>query len=205
MMKNTFCFLVGLLISTQLVMGETHFNSEQADKDFSLAVKSIENKKYKDAVKIFSELASQEIPEAQFNLALLLFNGLGVPKNYKDALFWAWKARLNNHETAQQQVNQIIDIITPELQTAVAEQIIAELDRLARTGDEQASLKLGITFIELLVEPNYPSAYVWLSIAQAYGIEEASALLTDVSDWMAIEEILVQQEETSKLFSQIND
>ena len=112
---------------------------------------------------------------------------------------------MNNHETAQQQVNQIIDIITPELQTAVAEQIIAELDRLARTGDEQASLKLGITFIELLVEPNYPSAYVWLSIAQAYGIEEASALLTDVSDLMAIEEILVQQEETSKLFSQINN
>ena len=103
------------------------------------------------------------------------------------------------------QVNQIIDIITPELQTTVAEQIIAELDALARTGDEQASLKLGITFIELLVEPNYPSAYVWLSIAQAYGIEEASALLTEVSDLMAIEEILVQQEEASKLFSQINN
>ena len=204
-MKNTFCFLVGLLISTQLVMAETHFNAEQADKDFRLAVKSIENKKYKDAVNIFSELASEEIPEAQFNLALLLFNGLGVPKSYKDALFWAWKARLNNHETAQRQINQILDIITPELQTTVAEQIIAELDALARTGDEQASLKLGITFIELLVEPNYPAAYVWLSIAQAYGIEEASTLLTEVSDLMVIEEILVQQEEASKLFLQINN
>ena len=109
MMKNTFRFLVGLLFGTQLVLAETHFNAEQADKDFRLAVKSIENKRYNEAVKIFSELASEEIPEAQFNLALLLFNGLGVPKNYKDALFWAWKARLNNHETAQQQVNQIID------------------------------------------------------------------------------------------------
>jgi hypothetical protein len=56
-----------------------------------------------------------------------------------------------------------------------------------------------------MVEPNYPSAYVWLSIAQAYGIEEASALLTEVSDLMAIEEILVQQEEASKLFSEINN
>ena len=57
MMKNTFCFLLGLLVGTQLVMAESHFNVEQANKDFRLAVKSIEKKKYKDAVKIFSELA----------------------------------------------------------------------------------------------------------------------------------------------------
>jgi len=55
-----------------------------------------------------------------------------------------------------------------------------------------------------MVEPDYASAYVWLSIAQAYGIEEASALLSDVTEQLAIEEVLIKQDEASKLFTEIN-
>ena len=192
-----------LMIATQTVRAENHVKDVNVDESFMTAVKLVEKKQYIDAVKIFNVLAQQEVPEAQFNLSLLLLNGLGVPKNFKQALVWSWKAHLNNHESAINQVNDILEIVTPELQSEVADELIQELTEIAKNGDATAALKLGITFTELMVEPDYASAYVWLSIAQAFGIEEASPIMVNVTEQMAIEEVIVKQDEAAKLFVEI--
>jgi TPR repeat protein len=182
---------------------ENHLNELNVDESFRAAVKLVESKQYIDAISIFTILAEQEIPEAQFNLSLLLFNGLGAPKNYKASLSWAWKAHLNEHEAALGQVNAILDLVTPELQNTVAEQLIEEFTELAKAGDQMATVKLGMTYTDLLVEPNNLDAYTWLSIGQAYGIEKASSLLTEVTDLLTIEEILVQQDAASRIFTEL--
>ena len=182
---------------------ENHLNELNVDESFRAAVKLVESKQYIDAISIFTILAEQEIPEAQFNLSLLLFNGLGAPKNYKASLSWAWKAHLNEHEAALGQVNAILDLVTPELQNTVAEQLIEEFTELANSGDQMATVKLGMTYTDLLVEPNNLDAYTWLSIGQAYGIEKASSLLTEVTDLLTIEEILVQQDAAARIFSEL--
>jgi len=192
-----------LMIATQSVRAESHLTDLNVDASFISAVKLVEKKQYIDAVNIFNILAQQEVPEAQFNLSLLLFNGLGVPKNFKQALVWSWKAHLNNHESAINQVNDILEIITPELQSSVADELIQELTAIAKNGDATAALKLGITFTELMVEPDYASAYVWLSIAQAFGIEEASPIMVDVTEQLAIEEVIAKQDEATTLFNEI--
>ena len=86
----------------------------------------------------------------------------------------------------------------------VANQVIDELLTVAKAGEQTSALKLGKTYTDLLVAPDYQSAYVWLSIAQAYGIESASGLLNQVTDELTLEEILVQQEQASTTFSEIN-
>lgn len=169
-----------------------------------MAVKNVENKNFLDAVKMFNELAENDLPEAQFNLSLLHSSGLGTPKNYKTALYWSWQAHLNGHETAINQVTEIYDLITEALRDAVANQIIDELLAIAKAGDQNAALKLGKTYTDLLVVPDYQSAYVWLSIAQAYGLESASSLLSQTADQLTLEDILVQQEQALKTFSEIN-
>lgn len=57
----------------------------------------------------------------------------------------------------------------------------------------------------MMVEPDYASAYVWLSIAQAFGIEEASPIMASVTEQLAIEEVIVKQDEAAKLFDEINN
>ena len=170
------------ILSTVLFIGcahtsqaENHTLSPKLAKDFEMAVKNVENKNFLDAVKMFNELAENDLPEAQFNLSLLHSSGLGTPKNYKKALYWSWQAHLNEHETAINQVTEIYDSITEALRDAVANQIIDELLAIAKAGDQNAALKLGKTYTDLLVVPDYQSAYVWLSIAQAYGLESASS------------------------------
>ena len=183
---------------------ENHVVSPEFQQDFKIAVKKIEDKKFLEAVEIFEKLASQGVPEAQFNLALLNNNGLGTPKNFKMALYWSWYAHLNGHATALDQVNSIYGSITEALRDTVANLIIEELLSAANTGDHLSALKLGQTYTGLLVTPDYPSAYLWLSIAQAYGIEQASELLAQTAKQLTVEEILSQQEQASSKFLEIN-
>ena len=194
-----------LLISIgHITRAENHTLSPKLAEEFEIAVKNVESKNFLDAVRVFDKLAQSGLPEAQFNLSLLHSSGLGTPKNYKTALYWSWQAHLNNHPTAITQINEIFDLITEALRDAVANQIIDELLVVANAGEQTSALKLVKTYTDLLVAPDYQSAYVWLSIAQAYGIESASGLLKQVTDKLTIEEILVQQEQASTKFSEIN-
>ena len=204
MIYRGLAFFCMWILTTQPLLAESHLTEINVDESFAAAVKLIEQKQYVDAVSVFKILAEQEVPEAQYNLSLLFFNGLGTPKNFRQALIWSWKAHLNKHETARIQVNNILDIITPDLQNAVAEDLILEFTDIAKTGNSEAALKLGITYTELLVEPDYPTAYVWLSIAQAYGVEEASGLLMSTTDELTVEEVINKQDEASTLFDEIN-
>ena len=204
MIYRGLAFFCMWILTTQPLLAESHLTEINVDESFAAAVKLIEQKQYVDAVSVFKILAEQEVPEAQYNLSLLFFNGLGTPKNFRQALIWSWKAHLNKHETARTQVNNILDMITPDLQNAVAEDLILEFTDIAKTGNSEAALKLGITYIELLVEPDYPTAYVWLSIAQAYGVEEASGLLMSTTDELTVEDVIIKQDEASTLFDEIN-
>ena len=192
---------IGLAYTSQ---AENHTLSPKLAKNFDMAVKNVESKNFLAAVEMFNELAENGLPEAQFNLSLLHSSGLGTPKNYKTALYWSWQAHLNGHETAINQVTEIYDLITEALRDTVANQIIDELLAVAKAGDQNAPLKLGKTYTDLLVVPDYQSAYVWLSIAQAYGLESASSLLKQTADQLTLEDILLQQEQAANTFSEIN-
>ena len=201
MLKNILFTCLVMLYST-LLHAESHQRST-VDSDFKTAVKHIEKKRFFEAYEIFSTLADQGIPEAQFNLALLYSNGLGVPKNYRLALYWSWQAHLNDHETAINRVNIIYDLIDEKLRNSVAQTIIDEMLLIAQAGDKTAPLKLGKTYLGLFVEAQYQPAYLWLSISQAYGEERANVLMEDAASQMTLEEILAQQEEAQKTFANI--
>ena len=199
-----FLTIIALLSVGQVAQAENHDPSPELAKEFEMAVKNVESKNFLDAVRGFEKLAQSGLPEAQFNLSLLHSSGLGTPKNYKMALYWSWQAHLNDHPTAINQINEIFDLITEALRDTVANQIIDELLAVAKAGEQTSALKLGKTYTDLRVVPDYQSAYVWLSIAQAYGLESASGLLSQVADELTLEEIQVQQEKASTTFADIN-
>ena len=204
-MKRFFLILLFLpIVGSNILWAESH-NIKMADQvnKFENAVKLVAEKKYLEAVEEFENLADLGLPEAQFNLAILNLNGLGAPKNFKNALYWSWYAYLNKHETAFSQAEAIFPSITEALRDEVATQIIEELLVLANDGDQAAALKLGQTYTQLFVTPDYKSAYVWLSIAQAYGLEEVTELLENATKQLTLEEVLQQQDESADTFSKI--
>ena len=195
--KNSFRLFV-LLFSTFL-FALSH-QSSGVKEEFNRAIKHIEKMRYFEAFQIFSNLSQTGIPEAQYNLALLYSNGLGTPKNYKLSLYWSWQAHLNGHETAIERIKATYELINEDLRNHVAQLIIDELLINAQNGDKAAPLKLGKTYLDLFVEAQNQPAYLWLSIAQAYGDGTASDLLDKAATQLTLEEVLAQQEEARKYF-----
>ena len=201
-MLRNFLYMSFLVLYSTVLYAENH-QKKLVDEEFKSAIKYVEKKQFFEAYQIFSSLAELEIPEAQFNLALLYSNGLGTPKNFRLALYWSWQAHLNDHETAIEQVNKTYELINENLRNSVAETTIEELVASAQAGDRAAPLKLGKTYLGLFVEAQNQPAYLWLSISQAYGEERASALLEEAASQMTLEEVLAQQEEAQKSFNDI--
>ena len=199
-LKSIICIL--LLLSPLQTNAESH-DTFAAQQKFTEAIKHVQDKKYLKAFGIFSELSNEGFPEAQFNLSLLYFSGLGSPKNFKLSLYWAWMAHLNLHESAFDRVNASFDQINEALRNEVAQQITEELTILANGGDTHAPLKLGKTYLGLFLEPNYELAYIWLSIAQAYGDDKAPDYLDEAANNLQVDTILAQQEEAQKIFQNI--
>ena len=201
-MLRNFLYMSLLVLYSTVLYAENH-QKNLVDEEFNSAIKYVEKKQFFEAYQIFSSLAELEIPEAQFNLALLYSNGLGTPKNFRLALYWSWQAHLNDHETAIEQVNKTYELINENLRNSVAETTIEELVASAQAGDRAAPLKLGKTYLGLFVEAQNQPAYLWLSISQAYGEERASALLEEAASQMTLEEVLAQQEEAQKSFNDV--
>ena len=199
-MLRNFLYMSLLVFYSTVLYAENH-QKNLVDEEFKSAIKYVEKKQFFEAYQIFSSLAELEIPEAQFNLALLYSNGLGTPKNFRLALYWSWQAHLNDHETAIEQVNKTYELINENLRNSVAETTIEELVASAQAGDRAAPLKLGKTYLGLFVEAQNQPAYLWLSISQAYGEERASELLEEAASQMTLEEVLAQQEEAQKSFN----
>ena len=201
-MLRNFLYMSLLVLHSTVLYAENH-QKNLVDEEFKSAIKYVEKKQFFEAYQIFSSLAELEIPEAQFNLALLYSNGLGTPKNFRLALYWSWQAHLNDHETAIEQVNKTYELINENLRNSVAETTIEELVASAQAGDRAAPLKLGKTYLGLFVEAQNQPAYLWLSISQAYGEERASELLEEAASQMTLEEVLAQQEEAQKSFNDV--
>ena len=201
-MLRNFLYMSLLVLHSTVLYAENH-QKNLVDEEFKSAIKYVEKKQFFEAYQIFSSLAELEIPEAQFNLALLYYNGLGTPKNFRLALYWSWQAHLNDHETAIEQVNKTYELINENLRNSVAETTIEELVASAQAGDRAAPLKLGKTYLGLFVEAQNQPAYLWLSISQAYGEERASELLEEAASQMTLEEVLAQQEDAQKSFNEM--
>ena len=63
---------------------------------------------------------------AQFVLGMMYYNGLGVPKDFKQAYVWIYNAKMNYHESATGK----LDIITEEMtkkQIADAKSLATEI------------------------------------------------------------------------------
>jgi TPR repeat protein len=128
-----------------------------------------------EGAQILLTLAKSGNAEAQFNLALLYSQGVGVPQNDRESLYWAWRARLAGIAAALALITSMEPATTPELRTELATRITADLEPRIATGDGRAMLERSVLLQDLLPEPDLQSAYVWQALSAALGTPNAGA------------------------------
>ena len=144
-----------------------------SDRLFKMATDFVKEKRYTEAVSIFEELAKNNEHDAQYNLAFLINGGKGITKNYSEALFWAFLARLGKIEKAEELTEDLVDIVPEKVLKDVREKVLEHLLVRFDNKDRAVLTELGDFYLLILDEQDFENAYLWYNVASAIGIENS--------------------------------
>ena len=195
-------FPLWLLLAFLLLPGFLSANTHETDADqqFEEAVTVVHEKAYRKALMLFKTLAEDDISDAQFNAALLIKAGMGQPRNYSEAYYWAVLSDLGGEPRAETLVSELADILPAEDIDSNHSRILDRLTKQLSDGTSQAIIKFARLHFEFLTEPDYETAYVWYSIAQAMGIKGGFEGSRDVADYLESVDLIAAQNKSVEIF-----
>lgn len=173
------------------------------DKAYRVAVEAVRNKRYTIAVEHFEILAKQTQYDAQYNLALLMKQGLGIPQNYPVALKWTWLAHLGGVKKAQGLADMLLDLVPEKRQDKTRDQVSDNLTSRIESGDLTALTQFARFHLDVLVEPDYETAYSWYSVAAALKMPGGIRGREDVIDEIDPEKLVELQDEATEIFKNL--
>ncbi|AGI68519.1 hypothetical protein OAN307_c29690 [Octadecabacter antarcticus 307] len=179
-------------------------NTDDAQDGFHEAVNAVKDKDFALATDLFSVLAEQDDHDAQFNLAILLQSGQGMPQNFTLALEWAFMAKLGGVEPAVDLSETLMGKVLPSTQTEVAMRIDEHLqERLA--GGERAAIMQYVAFNRTkYANPDLETAYIWSLIGAALSVNGAAEVRDEIEGNLETRVILPAQDAARKMFSEQN-
>ena len=195
-------FPLWLLLAFLLLPGFLSANTHETDADqqFEEAVTAVHEKAYRKALMLFKTLAEDDISDAQFNAALFIKAGMGQPRNYSEAYYWAVLSDLGGEPRAETLVSELADILPAEDIDSNHSRILDRLTKQLSDGTSQAIIKFARLHFEFLTEPDYETAYVWYSIAQAMGIKGGFEGSRDVADYLESVDLIAAQNKSVEIF-----
>ena len=173
------------------------------DKAYHVAVEAVRDKKYTIAVEHFEILAKQSQYDAQYNLALLMKQGLGIPQNYPEALKWTWLAHLGGVEKAQGLADMLLDIVPENRQNKTRDQVSDNLTSRIESGDLTALTQFARFHLDVLVDPDYETAYSWYSVAAALKMPGGIRGREGVIDEVDPEKLVELQDQATEIFKNL--
>ena len=173
------------------------------DKAYRVAVEAVRDKKYTIAVEHFEILAKQSQYDAQYNLALLMKQGLGIPQNYPEALKWTWLAHLGGVKKAQGLADMLLDLVPEKRQDKTRDQVSDNLTSRIESGDLTALTQFARFHLDVLVEPDYETAYSWYSVAAALKMPGGIRGREEVIDEIDPEKLVELQDQATEIFKNL--
>lgn len=147
----------------------------QAAPDLGSAIETLRAGRAPEAAQMLFDLARAGEAEAQFNLGLLFAQGIGVPQNDREALYWGWRARLAGVPAARALIDKLAEKATPALREELVTRIEADLDPRIQSGDGRAMLERSVLRLDLLPKPDLTGGYVWQALSAALATPNAAA------------------------------
>ena len=170
------------------------------ENTFKEASDAYKNGNYGEAFKKFNYLANLGLHDAQYNLAVILKSGKGVPKDYSEALFWSWRARLGGIDLAIDQASELIEYIPEKALKELRNRVMSALDERIFQGDSSAIQRLANYYLVIVKEPDYEKAYLWFLVSAALLQDGGSEGRDEVEAQLESEKIIKIQKEAYNLF-----
>ena len=188
--------LVGSLPSTAQV--------DTSTATFNEAVQAVKDKNVRHAAKLFALQAENNQHDAQYNLAILLEAGKGVPQDFTKALIWAWSAQLGGIEAAEELAEDLTSYLPDKSIEEVRGAVRARLEARIRAGSADAVSQFASFHLQMLDEPDYETAYIWFSISAALGLKGTLEARDDARDNVEGERLVDLQSEAGSIYESLN-
>lgn len=146
-----------------------------AAPDLGSAIEALRDGRAPEAAQMLLDLARAGDAEAQFNLGLLYAEGIGVPQNDRESLYWGWRARLAGVPAARALIDKLAEKASPDLREELVTRIEADLAPRIQSGDGRAMLERSVLRLELLPKPDLEGGYVWQALSAALATPNAAA------------------------------
>ena len=170
---------------------------------FQKGVDAVKEKNYEIAADIFEELASLGDVDAQFNLAILTRNGLGRAQNYSDALYWTWLSFTGGLEKSEKVLEKILELVPEDSQQEISESVSSYILDQINLGNRKALMHYGKYYLDVLPDADYSKAYLFYSIASAFGEQGAKEKRDKVLDDIDNDRIVEIQSQASVMFDKL--
>ena len=194
-----------LLISvTLLISSPLEAQIDKSNATFNEAIQAVKDKDFRHAAKLFLLQAENNQHDAQYNLALLLEAGKGVPQDFTKALIWAWSAQLGGIEAAEELAQDLSGYLPEKSIEEVREAVRARLETRIEAGNPDAVSQFATFQLQMMDEPDYETAYVWFSISAALGLDGALKARDDARDNVDDEKIVDLQSEAGTIYESLN-
>lgn len=202
---NKVALAIALLISVTLMMSPpVKSQIDKSNATFNEAIQAVKNKDFRHAAKLFLIQAENNQHDAQYNLAILLEAGKGVPQDFTRALIWAWSAQLGGIEAAEELAEDLSGYLPEKSIEEVRKEVRARLEARIEAGSPDAVSQFATFHLKMLDEPDYETAYVWFSISAALGLDGALEARDDARDNVDDEKIVDLQSEAGTIYESLN-
>ena len=188
--------LVGSLPSTAQI--------DTSTATFNEAVQAVKDKNFRHAAKLFAVQAENNQHDAQYNLAILLEAGKGVPQDFTKALIWAWSAQLGGIEAAEELAEDLTGYLPEKTIEEVREEVRERLEARIKSGSADAVSQFASFHLQMLDEPDYETAYIWFSISAALGLKGTLEARDDARDNVEDERLVDLQSEAGSIYESLN-
>ena len=196
---------IALLISVTLLMSPpVKSQIDKSNATFNEAIQAVKDKDFRHAAKLFLIQAENNQHDAQYNLAILLEAGKGVPQDFTKALIWAWSAQLGGIEAAEELAEDLTGYLPEKSIEEVREAVRARLEARIRAGSADAVSQFASFHLQMLDEPDYETAYIWFSISTALGLKGTLEARDDARDNVEDERLVDLQSEAGTIYESLN-
>ena len=176
---------------------------DTSNATFNEAVQAVKDKNFRHAAKLFALQAENNQHDAQYNLAILLEAGKGVPQDFTKALIWAWSAQLGGIEAAEELAEDLTGYLPEKSIEEVREAVRARLEARIRAGSADAVSQFASFHLQMLDEPDYETAYIWFSISTALGLKGTLEARDNARDNIEDERLVELQSKAGTIYESL--
>ena len=145
-------------------------------------------------------LAEANEVEAQHNLSLFYWHGVGATQNFDEAIRWSTMAAVRGHKKAVAARKAMLESIDPQVVKKAMEWARARLTKDAEAGDDTALMPLSTSYLPSFGAPVAAEAYFWAALAVSTGKAEARRQRESIVSTMNQSDVIKAQQRANEWF-----